>query len=696
MPYILIEDFKYGIDRRRPRFAGIPGTLWDAVNCHLSRGGDLERCKTFAEVFSGLDDTFGLGAIGGQMYVFGSSDLAGSMPNGVQYQRLQSPGGSDMTRVLDVKTFDNKFYVIADFADGSRHHFYNGTRVAHWDTVADAIATPLLTYRALAIEVALSSAVNAEPVEDGVLISARVPGTPYTISASATNVGGTDDQTATVTALAANVAASDSVEATAQISVTGGSFDPGVNRIADIRVQSPGGAITSILPGPVDWITSDDTTALAVSVAINESTDVHGHSASVAGSTLTITAPDGAGTGQNGYQLFGVVEGNATVTAADTFAGGVDAVAAVTQRSKVAFGGTFDTDDILTITIDSVDYSITARTAATGTVAYVQDRRVWSIAGPSLVYCKFGDPSDWTDATATTGAGQLVVSTDTEGAQILTGIAPYQGFAAIFAENAIVVYALGADPANFERVQQVPNSGTLAGRAVIGYGANDVFYLAQTGVRSLQARDSSNAAFVSDAGTAFDPFVQNLIASLSPRAVNDALSIIEPSTGAYWLAIGSNILVLTNYPGTKIRGWTRYSPGFEVTGVLSVRGVVYLRSSDTIYAYGGTTGLTYPGENEFPVTVDLPFFTARDEAGVKQFTGIDIGGENLWSLTAYVNPKDESETIDLGKLDGVTYADENADAIGETSHLALRLTCTAAGRASLSNMALHHNGKARG
>ena len=169
------------------------------------------------------------------------------------------------------------------------------------------------------------------------------------------------------------------------------------------------------------------------------------------------------------------------------------------------------------------------------------------------------------------GAGIIVVSTDSAGAQVLTGVAGYQEFAAVFAESAVVIYALGTDPANFERIQEVESTGTLAGRAVRSYGANDLFYLDQTGVRSLQARDSSNSAFVSDAGTAFDPFVQQVVAAASEREVQDAVSVIEPTTGAYWLAVGDKVLVLTNYPGTGIRGWTYYDLDFAVTAAIRSR-----------------------------------------------------------------------------------------------------------------------------
>lgn len=692
MPYILIEDFKYGIDRRRPRFAGIPGTLWDAVNCHLSRGGDLERCKAFTEEYTGLSGTFGLASLNGAPYVFGSGDLAASMPAGMQYQRLQAASASDMTKVLDVKTFDNKFYVIAEYASGARHHFYNGTRVTDWDTVAASLANTSITFRALALKIALDSAVSVVPTNDGVIVTARVPGTAFTIAAATSGGGGASTST-----VQANVAGVAETRATGQIQITGGSFDPGVNRVSAVLVTT-GGSFDyqfDLIGGPVDWISSDVDTATAVALAINEMTSVHGYSASASGDTITVTAPVGLGTVPNGYYLDAVVEGNATTSGTTNLSGGVDAIEPVAQVSQATFGGPPVAADVLTVTINGTAYAISGTAAATGTAVHVQDNRVWSVAGAALAYCKLNDPSDWTDATVTTGAGQIVVSTDSEGAQVLTAISSYRGNAAVFSENAIIVYALGTDPAEFTRVQEIPNNGTLAGGSVKSYGANDVFFLDKTGIRSLQSKDSSGIASVSDAGTAFDPFVRDLLAETSRNTIADAMSVIEPETGAYWLAIGDTILVFTNYPGTNIRGWTRYDPGFDVAGMARIGDRVYVRDATSVYVYGGTEGADYPAAGELPVTVKLPFVAARDEAGLKQFLGFDLGATGAWSVTALVNPKDETETIAVGILQGVTYADENAEMVGETSHLALELVCSGSGFASLSSLALHHTGKLR-
>src|SRR3546814_17743406 len=38
-----------------------------------------------------------------------------------------------MAEVLDVEVFDGKLYVIAEFTDGTIHHFYGGALVAAWN-----------------------------------------------------------------------------------------------------------------------------------------------------------------------------------------------------------------------------------------------------------------------------------------------------------------------------------------------------------------------------------------------------------------------------------------------------------------------------------------------------------------------------------------------------------------------------------
>lgn len=691
MPYLSIADFKYGMDRRRPRYAGIPGTLWVGENVLLSRGGDVVRPKRFVPKYEDLENTFGLAVLGERVFVFGSADLAASMPVGVEYQRLQAPNTPAMTRVLDVKNFDNKFYVIAEYADGNRYHFYDGTRVTHWDTLAAAAATTETFYQEMATRLTADGNVTVQPTETGVLLTAKVAGVPFTLSATYVNGTGTNDQSVSKTTIQANVTGVAETLATTSFSITGGTFDPNVNTISAVTVTS-GGTPINLLGGAVNWVSNDDATATALSVAVNERTGVHGYTAAAVGSTITLTAPTGTGATPNGYTVAITKTGDVTTSTPAAFAGGVAATASVAQVEELEFSGTFDTDDTATITLNSVEYKLTPLASATGSRAYVRDRRMWSIAGSLLRYSKLTDASDWTDATATTGAGFLLVATDADGAQNLWGIATYQDLTAVFSETAIVIYTLGTDPDTFEVVQTLDNTGSVAGGSIQSYGSNDLFYLDTSGVRSLQARDSSNAAYVDDVGTVFDPYVQEVLNAASPADIDRAASVVTPIDGMYWVAIGGTILALSNFPGTKIRGWTYLSPGFTVTDFARSGRRLYARDEDTIYLYGGDSGNEYPIANEMIARVKLPFMSARDDAGKKRLIGIDIGCTNEWQVSILPDPTDETISVDAGRFSEFSYANEDAEAVDESTHFAAEMTCSRAGDASISNMAIHYKG----
>ena len=50
MPYILVEDFRGGLDARRINVTAAPGSLVTLTNAHITRGGEIEKktrvCRT--------------------------------------------------------------------------------------------------------------------------------------------------------------------------------------------------------------------------------------------------------------------------------------------------------------------------------------------------------------------------------------------------------------------------------------------------------------------------------------------------------------------------------------------------------------------------------------------------------------------------------------------------------------------------
>lgn len=132
MPYVIIEDFSGGLDSRRLSVAASPGTLMELVNAHITRGGEIEKRKAFVSTYDLPSGTKGLASVKSDIYVFGSDVEPAGLPSGVKYQRLQAPGGPDLTKVLSWDTYAGKLYVSAEFSDGTVHHFYDEDRIVNW------------------------------------------------------------------------------------------------------------------------------------------------------------------------------------------------------------------------------------------------------------------------------------------------------------------------------------------------------------------------------------------------------------------------------------------------------------------------------------------------------------------------------------------------------------------------------------
>lgn len=565
MAYLSIQDFKFGMDRRRERVAGTPGTLWTLENGHITRGADIERCKKFVAAHVLQPSTHSLFSLNKQLYVFGSVVAnPAATPLGISYQRLQSPSGAAMSEIVDVDGFSGNVYAIADYADGGRFHFYNGSRVTDWDTVAAVTASFALLAQLLAEKISASNAVSAEATGSVITITAREVNTPFSISGTAVNSGGTNDQTITF--------------ATPQV-----------------------------------------------------------------------------------------------------------ATSTMAQVTTATLGGTFDTTDTFTVTVNSVDFKATGLASGMGRSLYVDWQRVWSPAGSLWRYCKLADPTAWVAADA----GFINVALDSGGNQNLIVAERYSIYAAIYSEQAVVLYTLDTSPANFAKFMVLDNTSTDAPRSVIRYGNNDVFHRDPTGIRSLRALNASNAPFVSDVGNAIDTFLLEYSDTLTERQRRAAVSAIEPRDGRFMMAVGSRIFVLSFFPGAKISAWSYYSPGFEVTDFAKIGTKLYARAGNTVYLYGGAGGQVYPGDDESIVTVELPFLSANQPATKKGLDGFDCAATNEWKVEVLTNPNDEAQAVHVGTIVNRTYGQEDIKINGQAPLIALKMTCRKAGRATISMAQIH-------
>lgn len=159
--YLIIEDFRRGLDPRKLALGAPAGTLTDFVNGHITNAGDIEKRKAFVE-FADLDidddngdpGIFGLQRTSAGLTVFGSAGLNGSAPAYSQpelasdipvtspvisYQKLTHPAVLEgttydrtkhrMTALVWSELFGGTIQAIADFADGLRAGYSNGSLV---------------------------------------------------------------------------------------------------------------------------------------------------------------------------------------------------------------------------------------------------------------------------------------------------------------------------------------------------------------------------------------------------------------------------------------------------------------------------------------------------------------------------------------------------------------------------------------
>jgi hypothetical protein len=686
MPYFEIEDFRSGMDTRRMAVLSVPGSLLRLVNGHINRGGEIEKRLAFVEQVAMPANTFGLAAVGGTLYTFGSVasvTFASGSPANLIYQRLQSPTGAAMAKVLQVSAFSGLPYVIAQYDDGAIYHFYNGTR-------------------------------HAEFVEARARAS-------FTITGG--TLGGTSAQ--------------------ASFEVTGGINSSG-DRITTIRAGS-----FAVLTQAVQHNGNNASTASALAAAINDFVGNPDFTAAASGAVVTITAVT-PGTQFNGLLLSINKTGSFEVGSVNNFASGVDnaintltlngvsiiaekvlhtgdnagtaaAVAAaindfqsspecralavgnkvnvIIQQAGAANNGKTlaigKTGDV-TVSATSVDLTNGADlvTSPAGSQTYLPGEyskpaksKVYTTAGSLTHFSGIESPLEANDTTKE--AGFVNLATNAEGSERLTSIANYQSNLAFFSERTVQIWFVDVLAGGNQQLQVLNNTGSIAPLSVQEIGDSDVFYLSESGLRSLRARDSSNAAFATDVGNPIDTLILEEL-SADRLTARESRAVLEPRDGRYMLALGSKVFVFSYFPASRVSAWSVYEPGFVVSDWAIIGRKLYCRSADgKMYLLGGTNGTTY---DDTEVEAFIPYVSANTPATNKLFHAIDMACEGLWRVEIATDPIDTTARQEVARVEETTYAKGSVSFSARSTHLALRMTSLNDGYSKIGSVVVHYQG----
>lgn len=867
MPYIVVENFKGGLDTRRHKLSSAPGTLTSLVNAHVTRGGEIEKRKAFQLTHTLPLHTFGLETASGNVYVFGSYDLAAQMPAGVTYQRLLPPEGlsNAMTRVVYSTVYGGKPFVIAEFANGQRYPFWDGSFIKDFSSgivtaamvnnagIAQHLAS-VFSYtndenQPYSIEVINGNKLrvtgppgvafegsmikNSNPAVPGMVVQAkRDLSTIKKSKGSFVITGGSDNPAKLfldgrnmdaaslpgIRSLRVGASGPDKADGTDLIAYSGA--EQGLNLYsADIanmpyvagsnwglllwqianainnnttaglahgytaeswrRAQNTGNdtnsfllrappglganangmlvqvefdsnpayvyelwslvdpstiavspynpnrfiatmgqlgvgyniygdmtgttnAITSvrvdgvdILGGQVGWTTSNSALAAKVVEKINTYVSSTEYTAYVVNnSTIEIEAIAGTGSAPNGKIIYVDTEGTVTVSTFVPFTGGENQTAAAPQIMEFEIKDTFTPGDKYSIIIvdpaspnQPYQFGFNRVGGLQPLFSSTYKGKEYLATGSTLYFSKLNDATKWGNYEL--GSGFIDMSNNFGGREDLTGFGAYQGFVAIFTRRNSQLWFFDPNPAQNAQKQILDNTGCIAPGSVISVGAVDLFYLADNGIRSLRARENTDAAYANDIGSPVDQLVIDHMRTMTEAQKYEAKAVIEPEDGRYWLSLGSKLFVLSSFAGSGINAWSEYDPGFAIQEFASMDNKVYVRSQDhRIYIYGGYSGSLYDAS---PVTVDFPYLDANKPASFKSVTGMDVTCEGGWKFFMgfdYTNPTAKDE---IASMNQPSFALGRIPVAGYGTHVGVKAVTTGSGYAKLANAIVHYD-----
>lgn len=340
------------------------------------------------------------------------------------------------------------------------------------------------------------------------------------------------------------------------------------------------------------------------------------------------------------------------------------------------------------------------------------------IDGEVLYASAVGDPSDM----AGTGSGAVNVSTNGLPIGEAKALADYFGQLAIFGRRAVQFYSVDADFAQNQYLRTVKAS-IAAGRSVTGYGDGDIIFLGRSGIRSLQARDSSNLAAISDIGSPIDRLIEAEIIEaveeeepiFSPAAADRPLSdfldlasgIVNLDRGEFWMFLKDKVFVLSQHRGAKVSAWSTFdlprhsaandsplsgiSKSQWAADVAQIGGTICYRNfADEIYLYGGTDGQMY---DDTLVEVTLPFMDFGRPGDVKYFTGIDLVCFGEWRVEACVDPEPDGSSLHWEHVATINNSTRHFSRISFGSQgmqIALRFTTQSRFAARISQVAIYY------
>lgn len=251
-------------------------------------------------------------------------------------------------------------------------------------------------------------------------------------------------------------------------------------------------------------------------------------------------------------------------------------------------------------------------------------------------FCATNNVRDWT----TSGdAGFIPVGLKQENAQNCYALGQFRDKLACFFQDAVQLWTVDTNPVNNTLEQKIFGVGTRYPMSPASF-ADDVFFLADQGVRSITVNQMTANLQDTDIGSPIDQIVRKSIGNSNP------VSMYVPSFGQYWLILGDVVYAYSFSRASKLAAWSEYKFPFVIEAAAVLDNVLYIRNGDDVYKFdedaytdNGTT---------IDVEILMPYLDFKMPGVLKMITGMDIVLEGAATVSMLVDPNNRgAETIPM-------------------------------------------------
>jgi hypothetical protein len=701
VPYVVIDGFRSGLDKRRHELAAPPGVLTNCINMAVTRGGDLETRKGLGPHGTLPAGTHGLHALGDLLVVFTTASVSG-LPPGVVQRVVPHPTApsTPIKRVLCAESFGGDVYAIIEYDDGKVYHWWGEVRVTELDDLLKPIASNADVLNALAAQLQSNPNVASATVSGNTLTVTMADKAEHTAAAGVEHLAEVTSGTFALTAQTtpvADVAGAEAVGILTMIS-RGDSGAREMRRI-DVYLDSVVDLLGYSSAGAVVWNAGETPEDMAGKIRdrINSNIGNHGWTATTVGNSVWFSPPAGTYAAGNGITVK-YVKANIRIAQPTDPAvgyvtqGGRDPVVGVAQTFTFTIGGTFNDRAVYWLELDGVRYTIRGFDNATPRVCLAHANKMFIATGQMVYFSALQNARRWLGGN---GAGFIVASGQAPDTASVTALAQYRGRLVVFQRRGCQIWNMPEDERQAALLSKLSSMGRVPRRGFVDIGGGDLLFITDTGIRSLRTREMIDAPFISDIGSPIDELVVKAVDNMTPEQFDNSIAAVEPTTGQIWFVLGpgdqytQKIFVLSYYPEEKISAWAEFIFTIDIHDLAVVNGRLYVRSGDEIYVYGGYSGQVWPGAGVTNQIVSTPWMSFGRPGDARGEIAVEVIGSGTFDVTAYVEPDLPNNHLAPVSFDAAGKRVAPILLPGRTSHLKLEFTSTAERRNIISQVIVH-------